>query len=173
MACRLQFEDWIPVPVPPVFAFFANPENLPRLMPPVTETKVDGLHLVVPPLPPPQDQDSISIHHLAGAGSIIETSFRPLRFLPWRRKWTAAITEFEWNQHFADIQQKGPFKRWHHRHEFVADCRDGLDGTLVRDVVEYEIGFGPLGALANSLFVERQLRSTFAHRQKALSGLFF
>jgi hypothetical protein len=48
-----------------------------------------------------------------------------------------------------------------------------LDGTLVRDVVEYEIGFGPLGALANSLFVERQLRSTFAHRQKALSGLFF
>ena len=26
-------EQWLPYPVEPVFAFFANPENLPRLMP--------------------------------------------------------------------------------------------------------------------------------------------
>jgi ligand-binding SRPBCC domain-containing protein len=169
MLHRLQFADWVQVPVPQVFAFFANPENLPRLMPPETATKVDGFQLVAPP--PAPDKDAISLHHLAGTGSIIDTSFRPLRWLSWRRKWTAAITEFEWNHHFADVQQKGPFKRWHHRHEFIADNRNGFRGTLVRDVIEYEVGFGPLGALANTLFIERRMRHIFEHRQKVLPKL--
>jgi len=169
MPCQLQFADWVPFPVPRVFAFFSNPENLPRLMPPETRTKVDGFQLVAPPLAP--DQDSVSLHHAAGVGSIIDTSFRPVRFLTWRRKWNAAITEFEWNHHFADVQQKGPFKSWQHRHEFLPEHRNGCDGTLVRDVIEYEVGFGPLGALANSLFIDRQMRQIFAHRQKVLFEL--
>jgi ligand-binding SRPBCC domain-containing protein len=169
MLCHLQFTDWIPSPLPHVFAFFSNPKNLPLLMPPETDTKIDGLQLVAPP--PLPDQDPISTQHAAGIGSIITTSFRPLRFLPVRREWTAAITEFEWNHHFADVQQKGPFKRWHHRHEFLPDARDGFRGTLVRDEIEYEIGFGPLGALANSLFIERRMRYIFAHRQEILPKL--
>jgi ligand-binding SRPBCC domain-containing protein len=171
MACQLQFTDWIAVPVPRVFAFLANPENLPRLMPPATETRIDGLLLVPPPAGPTPDEGGISDHKLAGVGSLIHTSFRPLCFLPGHGKWTAAITEFEWNHHFADVQQKGPFKRWHHRHELIADHRNGFSGTLVSDVIEYEIGFGPLGTVANSIFVERQLRSTFAHRQRMLPQL--
>jgi hypothetical protein len=47
----------------------------------------------------------------------------------------------------------------------------GTDGTLVRDVIEYEIGFGPLGALAEELFVARQMRNTFAKRQQILPKL--
>jgi ligand-binding SRPBCC domain-containing protein len=152
-----------------VFLFFGNPENLPRLMPPETNTRVDGLHLVSPPLSP--DQGAISTHRAAGTGSIIETSFRALPWLSWRSKWTAVITGFEWNHHFADAQQKGPFKKWHHRHEFVEETRDGFGGTLVRDVIDYEVGFGLLGALANALFVEAQVRRIFAHRQKVLPDL--
>jgi ligand-binding SRPBCC domain-containing protein len=169
MPCQLQFADWVASPPSKVFAFFANPENLPRMMPPETSTKVDGFQLV-PPAPLP-DQDPISLHHEAGRGSIIDTSFRPVRFLSWRRKWTAAITEFEWNRYFADVQQKGPFKRWHHRHEFMPDARNGFNGTLVRDMIEYEVGYGPFGALANSLFIERRIRYVFAYRQKILSKL--
>jgi ligand-binding SRPBCC domain-containing protein len=169
MPHHLQFADWIPLPVPQVFAFFANPDNLPRLMPPETATKVDGFQLVAPP--PSPDKDAIPLHHLAGTGSIIDTSFRPLRWLSWRRNWTAAITEFEWNHHFADVQQKGPFKRWHHRHEFIADNRNAFRGTLVRDVIEYEVGFGPFGALANSLFIERRMRHIFEYRQTTLPKL--
>jgi ligand-binding SRPBCC domain-containing protein len=171
MLCELQFADWVPVPVPRVFAFFANPRNLPRLMPSVSRTAIDGVQLVPPTPPPAPDQETVPINQLAGVGSIIGASFRPLLFLPWRSKWTAAITEFEWNDHFTDVQREGPFKRWHHRHEFLPEHRNGLGGTLVRDVVEYEIGFGPIGTLANSLFVERQLRSTFAHRQEVLPEL--
>lgn len=108
---------------------------------------------------------------MAGIGSIITTSFQPFPWLSLRRLWVAAITEFEWNHHFADVQQKGPFQRWHHRHEFLPEARNGLNGTLVRDLIEYEVGFGPLGALANSLFIARQMRHTFAERQKVLPQL--
>jgi ligand-binding SRPBCC domain-containing protein len=169
MPYRLQFADWVPAPMPRVFAFFSNPENLPRLMPAETATKINGFHLVSPPLLP--DQDAITTQHAAGTGSIIETSFRPLRWVPWRRQWTAVITEFEWNDHFADVQQKGPFKHWHHRHEFLPESRNGFNGTLVRDVIEYEVGFGPLGGLANSLFIEQGIRQIFKRRQKVLPGL--
>lgn len=155
--------------VPRVFAFFADLENLPRLMPPETFTQVDSQHLAAPP--PSPCRDDLSSRRVAGIGSIINTSFRPLSWLPWRRKWTAVITEFEWNHHFADVQQKGPFKRWQHRHEFRAECRNGLDGTVVRDVIEYEVGFGALGALANWLFIERAIKKIFDQRQKVLPEL--
>ena len=102
---------------------------------------------------------------------MIETSFRLFPFLTLRAPWIALITEFQWDHHFADVQQKGPFKRWNHRHEFLAETRNGVRGTLVRDVIEYEVGFGPLGAIANSLFVARQMRRTFAQRQKVLPRL--
>ena len=42
---------------------------------------------------------------------------------------------------------------------------------MIRDVIDYEVGFGFLGVIANSLFVRRQLETTFAERQKKLPGL--
>ncbi|MGO8796686.1 MAG: SRPBCC family protein [Candidatus Sulfotelmatobacter sp.] len=161
---HLKFADWVPFPLPRVFAFFCDPQNLPRIMPSATVTKIDRLTLFAPPPPP----DASTFSHAAGIGTLIETSFRMFPFLPLRARWVARITEFEWNHHFADVQEKGPFKSWHHRHEFVADRRNGVDGTVVRDVIEYEVGFLFLGAIANSLFIERQLRQTFADRQNKL-----
>ena len=167
MIHHVQFEDWAPFPIKRVFLFFANPENLPRLMPPRDETRIDQLQLVAPPSPPNPLPDG----PLAGVGSEIYTSFRVIAGLPFRAKWIARITEFEWNHHFADIQAKGPFNSWYHRHEFISEPRNGVSGTLVRDQIDYSIGFGPFGAAANSLFIARQLRRTFKHRQKAISGL--
>ena len=169
MSYSLHFADWVPVRVPQVFEFFSNPENLPRLMPPETQTKVEGYQLVPPP--PSPNHDPIANRKAAGTGSIIDTTFRPFRWFSWRRKWTAAIVDFEWDHHFIDVQQKGPFKRWRHRHEFITDYRNGFNGTLVRDEIEYEVGFGPLGALANTLMIEREMRRIFAHRQKVLPEL--
>jgi ligand-binding SRPBCC domain-containing protein len=168
MLHRLQFADWVPFPVPHVFKFFANPENLPRLMPAAAETHLDHLELIAAPPPPSGDAQS---WHAAGVGSVLTTSFRIFPSLPLRARWIARITEFEWNHHFADVQQKGPFKRWHHRHEFLRDSRDGVSGTLVHDLIEYEVGFGPLGALANSAFIARQMRQTFTGRQRILPQL--
>ena len=150
-----------------VFAFFSNPENLPRIMPAASATRLIALKRV----PPPEVSAGVSGEKAAGVGSSIVTSFHVVPFLPIRRRWVARITEFEWNRYFADVQEEGPFKRWHHRHEFASAVRDGRGGTLVRDVIEYEVGFGLAGTLANALFVRRQMENTFAQRQHLLPHL--
>jgi hypothetical protein len=45
------------------------------------------------------------------------------------------------------------------------------DGTLVRDVIDYEVAFGFLGPIANALFVRGQMERTFAQRQQTLPKL--
>jgi ligand-binding SRPBCC domain-containing protein len=167
MARRLQFEQWVPFPVEDVFAFFSNPENLPRIMPANSGTRILALTRVAPPSP----TAGAAADSAAGVGSSIVSSFRVFPFLPVRAQWIARITEFEWNHSFADVQDKGPFESWHHRHEFRVEARDGVTGTLVQDRIEYEVGFGFLGAIVDALFVRRQMKSTFMQRQKVLPQL--
>ena len=170
MICRDQFEVWVPFPLERVFRFFANPENLARIMPPVSGTRIDVLRLVEPS-PSPSLVETDLLRTLAGVGSEIATCFRILPPLPIRAQWVARVTEFEWNRYFADIQVTGPFKSWHHRHEFEAEMRDGINGTVVRDRIEYEIGFGVVGTVAQKAFVRRQMARTFGHRQKVLQEI--
>lgn len=167
MIYHAQFEDWVPFPIDCVFLFFATPENLLRLMPPVTATRIDKLQLI----PPPSLTDLPQHGPIAGVGSEIYTSFRIIPGLPFRARWIARITEFEWNHHFADIQAKGPFQSWHHRHEFTSEIRNGIPGTVVRDQIDYSVGFGILGNATQALFLDRQLRQTFQRRQETLPGL--
>jgi ligand-binding SRPBCC domain-containing protein len=72
-----------------------------------------------------------------------------------------------WNSHFCDEQMRGPFKRFHHRHGVEAEVRDGIEGTLVSDEIEYKLPFGFLGRVAGA-FVRRNLVNWFAYRQKRL-----
>jgi len=167
MPHHLEFEQWVPFLVARVFGFFSNPENLPRIMPTATGTRL----ILLNRMPPPEAPPGVSSDKAAGVGSIIVTSFRVFPFLPLRARWIARITEFEWHRYFADVQDSGPFKSWRHRHEFSAETRDGVSGTLLRDVIEYEAGFGFLGAIVNQLFVRRQMQGTFAQRQHRLHGL--
>jgi len=171
MIHRIQFEQWVRVGIEKVFLFFANPGNLPRIMPPETRTELAALRLVAPPTVPMGQPVIANLNSLAGVGSEIVTSFHPLASLPFRTQWIALITEFEWNHHFADIQKKGPFKRFQHRHEFSAETRSGASGTTVRDVIEYDPGFGVLGDLAQRLFITPSLKQTFEYRQKMLEKL--
>src|SRR5579862_3405410 len=83
----------------------------------------------------------------AGVGTTIVTSFRVLPLLPVRARWIARITEFEWNRYFSDVQDTGPFKSWHHRHEFATAIQQGTGGTLIRDVIDYEVGLGFIGSM--------------------------
>ena len=167
MANHLEFEQWVPFPLERVFAFFSNPENLPRIMPESSSTKL----VVIKRVPAPPSDPSVADNKAAGVGSTIATSFRLFPALPIRAQWIARITEFEWNRYFADVQEKGPFKSWHHRHEFRAESRNGTSGTFVRDVINYDVGFGFLGAMANSIVVRRQMQRTFAGRQQSLCKL--
>ncbi len=171
MKHHVEFEQWVPVGIDRVFLFFANPNNLPRIMPPETGTQLIRLKLVPPASATIRSGDVGDRHRLAGAGSEIVTSFRVLPFLRLRAEWVAAITEFEWNHHFVDTQTRGPLKSFRHRHELSSQTRNNADGTSIRDVIDYEVGFSLLGDLAQKLFIGRHLRRTFAYRQKALQVL--
>ena len=107
----------------------------------------------------------------AGVGTVIVVSVKLFPPLPIRTGWVARIVEYEHGHHFADVQDRGPFRRWEHRHEFEAGRRDGRDGTVVRDVLEIEVGLGVLGKVAERLLVGRQMARTFEHRQRTLEAL--
>ena len=98
-------------------------------------------------------------------------SFRPVPKLPFRIGWLARITEFVWNSHFCDEQIKGPFASWKHRHGIVSESRRDVAGTLISDDVEYVLPLGPLGAVANALFIGSQMESTFAFRRERLEAI--
>jgi ligand-binding SRPBCC domain-containing protein len=164
MRYHVEFEQWVAFPLKQVFRFFANPQNLPRIMPPTLGTAILQMRLV----PPPGTEAS---QNLAGEGSEIVTSFRLLPGLPLRAEWTAQITEFAWDHHFADIQKEGPFRWFQHRHEFEGEARAGQAGTLVRDIVDYDPGWGALGTLGQKLLLARQLEKTFLYRQARLETL--
>jgi ligand-binding SRPBCC domain-containing protein len=164
-------EQWLPYPVEIVFAFFANPENLPRLMPAWNKARIEEASFAAPPPLPGRRIPGIA----AGAGTRLTLSFRPFPYSPLRLPWEAEITEFVWNDHFCDTQLRGPFASWNHCHRLRAESRPDpsgtqTPGTLLMDEVHYEIPFGPLGALANP-FIAFQMRSTFAYRHARTAEL--
>jgi ligand-binding SRPBCC domain-containing protein len=81
--------------------------------------------------------------------------------------WLTRITEFEWNSYFCDEQVRGPFTEFKHRHGIQAETRDGQEGTLVSDAVEYDLPYGLVGRIGGAM-VRRQLARSFAYRQKRL-----
>jgi ligand-binding SRPBCC domain-containing protein len=163
-------EQWLPYPVDLVFAFFANPENLPRLMPPWQKARIEEASFAPPPPRPASAHPLRSI--AAGPGTRITISFRPIPYSPFRIPWEAEIDEFVWNSHFADRQLRGPFVYWHHRHTVQQKARANSAGTLLRDEIEYEPALGALGEIANAL-IAHQLRSTFAYRKLRTTELLF
>ena len=167
MAQHFKTEQWVPFPVPLVFAFFADPANLPALMPPQMKARVDSSQIVpLPSVGARQRNESVA----ADTGSEILISFRPVPWLPLRVSWRARIVEFAWNHHFIDEQISGPFASFRHRHGVVAEKRDGVDGSLVTDEIEYALPGGTFGLLGAGI-VRRRLETSFAFRQKKLPQL--
>jgi ligand-binding SRPBCC domain-containing protein len=167
MTQRFDTRQWVPFPVELVFAFFANPQNLPHLMPSRLQMRIEDVRVEPPPARPvAQDPARRFLSIAAGTGSEILISFRPMRFGP-RVSWLARVIEFKWNCHFADEQARGPFTAFRHRHGIEAELREGVEGTLVSDEIEFALPYGLIGQIGGVL-VGRQLAAQFAHRQKRL-----
>jgi ligand-binding SRPBCC domain-containing protein len=135
-------------PLAEVFPFFADAFNLERITPPF-------LHFKVLTLPPIEMK----------SGALIDYQIRlygaPLR-------WRTIIEEFTPGVRFVDRQLKGPYKLWHHTHEF----NETPSGTVMTDRVRYKIPYGPLGALARRIFVERTLDQIFDYRYRMIGEIF-
>jgi ligand-binding SRPBCC domain-containing protein len=79
----------------------------------------------------------------------------------------ARIVEFDWNSHFVDEQVRGPFREFRHWHGVGGESRQGVEGTLVADVIEYEPPAGAVGWLGNGM-IRHRFEDVFAYRQKRL-----
>jgi ligand-binding SRPBCC domain-containing protein len=168
VAQRFETRQWVPFPVELVFAFFANPSNLPHLMPPAQKVRIEDIRMQPPPQRPVAADPSRRFRSVAaGTGSEILISFRPVRWLPQCVSWMARIVHFEWNSHFVDEQVRGPFRHFRHRHGVSGETREGVEGTLVADLIEYELPAGAVGWLANGT-IRGRFEDAFAYRQKRL-----
>jgi ligand-binding SRPBCC domain-containing protein len=135
-------EQRLPGPPDEVFEFFADAGNLEAITPAWL-----GFAIVTPrPIE-------------MGVGTLIEYRLR-LHRLP--ISWLTQITVWEPGARFVDAQLSGPYKLWHHTHEFRAD---GNGGTVTRDTVRYALPLGPLGELVRRAFVARDLERIFAFRR--------
>ena len=116
----------IKTPVDSVFTYFARPEHV------SDQIKNDTVGMTVIPM---------DIKEGMGVG----TTFRIIGdFSGKRLEWDCETTEFVRNEKIVAKQIEGPFKRWEITNEFES-LGDNL--TRITMSVDYEMPFGPLGAI--------------------------
>ena len=116
----------IKTPVDNVFTYFARPEHV------SDQIKNDTVGMTVVPM---------DIKEGMGVG----TTFRIIGdFSGKRLEWDCETTEFVKNERISAKQIEGPFKRWQITNEFKS-LGDNL--TKITMTVDYEMPFGPLGAI--------------------------
>lgn len=143
----LRREQWVPRPLPEVFEFFANAQNLAELTPPWL-----GFRILTP-----------GEIHLA-TGTLIRYRIG-LHGIPVR--WTTQIRRWEPPFLFTDVQLSGPYRLWHHTHRFEA-CKGG---THMKDIVRYRLPFGWLGRVIQATMVRRDLEKIFDYRFERVQQL--
>ena len=125
-----------------VFEFHEQPDVLTRLTPPSESARVI---------------QSAKISEV-GTRAIVET-----RILgPIKATWVAEHTVYEPPHVFEDIQVKGPFRSWRHRHivEPVSD------GAILRDEIDYQPPLGFLGRLVAPILIQKRLQKLFDYRHQ-------
>jgi len=137
---------WLARARPEVFEFFADPANLVRITPPAFCLRV-----------------------LAGPAALSAGAVLDLRmsWLGVPLSWRAFIREWDAPYRFVDVQVRGPYARWEHRHQFLED----RGGTWLEDRVTYRLPLGPLGRAAHALLVHRQIAASWEYRTRRLGEL--
>jgi ligand-binding SRPBCC domain-containing protein len=125
-----------------VFEFHEQPNVLTLLTPPT-----ESAHVI----------QSAKISEV-GTQAIIET-----RILgPIKVKWIAEHTLYDPPHMFEDVQIKGPFRSWRHRHI----VKPASDGAILRDEIDYEPPFGFMGRLMAPIVIEKRLQKLFDYRHE-------
>jgi ligand-binding SRPBCC domain-containing protein len=93
-----------------------------------------------------------------GTQAIVETRI----FGPIKSRWVAEHTLYDPPHVFEDVQVKGPFRSWRHRHivEPVSD------GAILRDEIDYQPPLGFLGRLVAPILIQKRLQKLFDYRHE-------
>ncbi len=147
---RKEWEQFIPRSLEETWHFFSRPENLDSIT--------------------PEDMAFEILSPAGGAemyeGMLIQYKMSPL--LGIKLDWLAEITHIEPGRYFVDEQRLGPYAIWHHEHHFS----EQEHGVLMRDLLHYKVPYGPIGALADALFVEKRVEEIFRYRREAVEKRF-
>ncbi len=159
----LKTDLWLPTPLEDIWDFHKDPRNLLKITPSVLKVKIDLLPEQI----------------VKGSEILIHSESKLLKpFL----KWTVRYEDWKEDEDykmFIDSQSEGPFKSWHHTHEFIRGSKElvvgekivkaKLPGTWIKDSVEYELKkqFKPFSFVA-----EKLLAKLFVYRKRALLKLF-
>lgn len=149
VAASVRLFEWsqrVAVPIVRAFDFYGDAANLEPMAPPWLRFEVTS-------------PEPVALQ----AGTLLEYRLR-LHGVPLR--WQTQITTWEPPRRFVDIQANGPFGLWEHTHLFE---EAGDAATVIRDRVRYAIPLGPLGAIAERLFVRRDLKRIFDYRNQVVS----
>lgn len=130
--------------------FFSSPSNLSVITPPDMNFRIQF------PEPMPAMYQ----------GLIIRYTVSPLLGIP--LEWITEITHVKDHDYFVDNQLKGPFKLWHHQHFF----KETSEGTLMRDVVNYELPLGILGGILGGSIVKKRVQGIFDFRKSVIEKKF-
>ncbi|MBT2604514.1 SRPBCC family protein [Bacillus sp. ISL-53] len=84
-----------------------------------------------------------------------------------KQRLKAKVTLMEKPNKFIDIMVKGAFHSFVHTHQFIEEA----GGTIMMDTFQYKSPFGPIGVLADKLFLERYMRAFIVSRAKALKKI--
>jgi ligand-binding SRPBCC domain-containing protein len=99
-------------------------------------------------------------------GMMISYKVSPIMKIP--ITWVTEITHVDYLKFFVDEQRVGPYRIWHHEHHLeVLDS-----GVKMTDIVTYQPPMGFLGAIANSLLIQNQLKEIFDYRYEIIEELF-
>ncbi len=143
-------KQFIPTTLRELWQFVASPQNLKKITP-------DHMGFEIMNGNPSEEMYP---------GMIISYKLSPIPGI--KMTWVTEITHVESNRYFIDVQRAGPYSFWHHQHLF----EEGDGGVWMTDIVSYIPPMGPIGALANSLYIRTQLNKIFDYREVALKELF-
>ena len=137
-------ETFIQAPAERVFGFHLLPDAFDRLVPPwenVTVVKRADITQI-------------------GSETILETNILG----PIKVRWVARHTAYDPPRMFEDVQVKGPFKKWRHRHIVIPDG----DGSILRDEVEFVPPLSIFGPLAAPWAILPRMEKMFAYRHEVI-----
>ncbi|KHD89641.1 MAG: cell division inhibitor SULA [Bdellovibrio sp. ArHS] len=140
-------EQFLSAPPEKVFHFFQDAYNLERITPPTL-----NFHIVKISTPEIQQ------------GTLIDYKLK-IHGVP--VGWKTEIDEWQPPHRFVDNQLSGPYRLWHHTHEFRPFC----GGTLMIDRVRYRLPMGYLGWLVAGKLVRKDVEKIFSFRRKFVSTL--
>ncbi len=142
-------EQYLPYASEKIFPFFSEARNLERIIPRSMNFKVTKM-------------SSNEIQR----GTLITYRLK-VRGIPIH--WVTEISDWQPPQEFTDLQLKGPYSSWSHRHRFEAMS----SGTLMTDVVRFRVPLGVLGRWVAAIWIRRELQSIFQFRREVVAEIRF